>query len=157
LAVDLGCAYSLEVDRAGESKVAVRSGWVAFEREGKEAFIPAGAVCRASARFGLGVPYYSDAPAELRAAVERFEQTREMTLPDRVRPRDGLTLWHLLPRVEATRRGEVFDQLAAVIAVPPGVSRESVVAADRRALETLWGSLGLGDSSFWRRWQHHLP
>jgi len=157
LAVDLGCAYSLDVGADGVSTVSVSSGWVAFEQNGAEAFIPAGAVCRASPRFGLGVPYFSDAPAELRAAVERFEETRELALPRVTRARDGVTLWHLLPRVAGQTRELVYRQLAATITVPAGVTRAQILAGDRRALETLWGELGLGDAAFWRAWQRPLP
>ena len=39
--VDLGCAYTLEVDSNGVGLVKVTAGWVAFESEGKESFIPA--------------------------------------------------------------------------------------------------------------------
>ena len=43
--VDLGCAYTLEVDASGVGSVRVTAGWVAFESEGKELFIPATAAC----------------------------------------------------------------------------------------------------------------
>src|SRR5262245_14272326 len=42
-AVDLGCAYTLEVDPSGGALVTVLAGWVSFEIEGRESFIPAGA------------------------------------------------------------------------------------------------------------------
>src|SRR4030095_190075 len=43
VAVDLGCEYTLEVDRAGNSKLNVTSGYVALERRGKKSIVPAGA------------------------------------------------------------------------------------------------------------------
>ena len=156
LAVDLGCAYSLEVDRTGETRVSVRSGWVAFEKKGEEVFIPAGAHCRTSPAFGLGVPLYHDAPAALQASVTRFEESREVHLPQGLRPKDGLTLWHLLRRVTPAQRAQVFDHFARVVNVPATVSRDRVLSGDHQAIDSLWSALQLGDSSFWRRWQRPL-
>src|SRR5262249_369032 len=51
-AVDLGCAYTLQVDDTGAGLVRVESGWVGFEWRGREAFIPAGAVCATRPRVG---------------------------------------------------------------------------------------------------------
>lgn len=156
VAVDLGCAYSLEVDPAGETRVTVRSGWVAFESKGEEAFIPAGAHCRTSPVFGLGVPVYNDASIALQQSVKRFEESSELALPADLRPQDGLTLWHLLRRVLPAQRAALFDQFARLVTLPAGVSRASVIAGEREALDSLWSALQLGDSAFWRRWRQKL-
>ena len=44
-AIDLGCAYTLQVDADGSGLLRVTHGWVGFERDGREAFIPQGAMC----------------------------------------------------------------------------------------------------------------
>ena len=44
-AVNLGCAYTLDVSRDGRGSIEVSAGWVAFEHDGRESFIPAGARC----------------------------------------------------------------------------------------------------------------
>ena len=44
-AIDLGCAYTLHVDADGSGQLRVTHGWVGFERDGREAFIPQGAMC----------------------------------------------------------------------------------------------------------------
>ena len=156
VAVDLGCAYSLEVDRTGETRVSVRSGWVSFEKKGEEVFIPAGAHCRTSPAFGLGVPVYNDASAALQASVTHFEESRQVALPEEVRPKDGLTLWHLLRRAVPAQRAQVFDQFARVVSLPHSISRDRVIAGDRQALDALWPALQLGDAAFWRQWQRKL-
>ena len=61
VAVDLGCAYTLDVDPRGWGLVNVTSGWVAFEFGGRESFIPQNAVCATRPRFGPGTPHYGDA------------------------------------------------------------------------------------------------
>src|SRR4030095_15328631 len=41
VAVDLGCSYTLEVNDDGLGLLRVTLGWVAFEWEGRESFVPA--------------------------------------------------------------------------------------------------------------------
>ena len=47
----------------GVGLVEVSVGWVAFENEGRESFIPAGAACLTRPGKGPGIPYYQDASA----------------------------------------------------------------------------------------------
>ena len=65
------------------------------------------------------------------------------------RPRDALTLWHLLQRVDGAARDRVYDRLAQVVPPPPGVTREGVRAGNQRMLEQWWDSLGFGDTQWW--------
>jgi len=51
-AVDLGCQYTLNVDDRGDGLLKVTMGWVAFDTDGRESFIPAGAACRTRKRGG---------------------------------------------------------------------------------------------------------
>lgn len=157
LAVDLGCAYTLEVSPSGDALVSVRTGWVAFEREGRESFIPAGARCRTSNRFGLGIPYFSDAPEGLRSALVRFEESGRIDLANvAARPRDAVTFWHLLRRVRENERGAAYDRLTGLVVVPPTVSRDAALRGDTATLNALWDALELGEAGFWRRWKQQL-
>jgi len=156
--VDLGCSYTLEVDKDnGIGTVRVDFGWVAFEDHGKESFIPAHARCITRPGKGPGIPYYEDAPSELRAAVDSFDTSADLsTVPvilASARQRDALTVWHLLRRVPVQDRDAVFDRLARLIQVPQGVTREQVLAGDQHAIDALWEALGLGDIGWWRRWK----
>ncbi len=164
-ATDLGCVYTLHVDDDGTGLLSVTTGWVAFESNGRESFVPAGASCRTDRRAGPGTPRYDDADRELRTALERFdfratEADRTAALRvvlERARPRDGVTLWHLLARVEPSERGDVFDALAARVPPPAGVTRARVLALDKSALDQWWDALHLGEASFWRMWKRPLP
>ena len=53
------------------------------------------------------------------------------------RPRDTLTLWHLLSRVESPDRGRVFDRMVELTPLPAGVTRERALALDPETLK-LW-------------------
>lgn len=155
--VDLGCSYTLEVDKTGNGAVRVDYGWVAFEDHGKESFIPAHAVCVTRPGRGPGIPYYEDAPPALRRAVDRFDTSADLSMVPSVlaaaRQRDAVTVWHLLRRAPAADRGAVYDRFAQLVQVPESVTRDRVVAGDRKAIDALWDALGLGDMQWWRQWK----
>lgn len=156
-AIDLGCAYTLETQPDGNGLITVQRGWVAFDHQRSESFIPADAACRVYARRGPGVPWFQDATAELREGLERWEKKPESGALNAVlgaaRPRDALTLWHLLSRVPAGERGLVFDRFSRVVKLPAEVQRAEVIAGDAHALDLCWNSLDLGDTSWWRTWK----
>src|SRR5262245_61337140 len=72
-AVDLGCAYTLQVDAVGGALVTVIAGWVSFERDGRESFIPAGARCATRPGLGPGTPYFTDATAAFKNALTALD------------------------------------------------------------------------------------
>jgi hypothetical protein len=159
--VDLGCQYTLNVDKDGVGLVEVSVGWVAFENDGRESFIPAGAACVTRPGKGPGIPYYQDAPAELIAAVRQFDadsdQPAVAAILANARARDAISLWHLLRRVQPDDRGRVYDRLTEFITVPAGVTREGVLAANPQMIDSLWNTLDLGDTSWWRMWKSRGP
>jgi len=67
--VDLGCAYTLQVDDSGAGLVRTSLGWVGFKLNGHESFIPAGAACATRPKVGPGTPYFEDASAKFRTAL----------------------------------------------------------------------------------------
>ena len=155
--VDLGCAYTLEVDAAGVGLVKVTAGWVAFENKGRESFIPATAECVTRPGKGPGIPYYQDATEGLKAAVNRFDSDGGSTavILAQARPRDAITLWHLLRRVPAAERGAVYDRLAALMTIPPAATRAGVMDGDPRQIDALWDALDLGTTTWWREWKRN--
>lgn len=140
------------------------SGWVAFELNGHESFVPAGASCRTDPREGPGTPRFDDADPELMSALEEVDFGRDARLHpralrfvlDHARPRDAVTLWHLLARVQAPERADVVAALAARVPPPAGVTPEAALKLDRQALDQWWDALGLGDTTLWRTWKRPL-
>lgn len=155
--VDLGCSYTLEVDKNGDGTVRVDFGWVAFEDRGKESLIPAHAICVTRRGKGPGIPYYEDAPTTIRTAVDRFDMSADIstvpTILSDARQKDAVTVWHLLRRVPVQDRGVVYDRLAQLVHVPQNVTREQALAGDPQATDALWNALGLGDIQWWRQWK----
>jgi hypothetical protein len=153
LAVDLGCAYTLEVDPAGGGLLRVTAGFVSLERGARSSYVPAGAVCRMRPS-GPGTPWFADASAALQAALDAFDFAGDTppaldAVLARTRPEDSLTLWHLLIRAQPEDRGRVYDRLARILAPPAGVTRDGLRHADaamlaswRDVLEPLWAAQG---------------
>ena len=162
-ATDLGCAYTLHVDEDGTGTISVTAGWVAFERNGVESFVPAGASCRTDPKRGLGTPRFDNQSQAYRDALDDFDYgdpARRHEALQRVLQNggngDAVTLWHLIPRVDVADRAAVVDALADQAPMPNGVTREAVLKADRAALDRWWDALGLGDTAWWRTWRRPM-
>jgi hypothetical protein len=155
VAADLGCAYTLEVDDHGAGLLRVTSGWVALQLKDRESEVPAGASCATRPGIGPGTPYFEDASENFRLTLAEFDfkqhDPNELTpIVDTIlrdaRPRDTLTLWHLLGRVEGNDRVRIYERMAAFAPPPAGVTREGVLQLNepmlqlwKEKLETTWG------------------
>ena len=146
VAADLGCAYTLEVDDRGASLLKVTSGWVALQLREVESIVPAGASCATRPGIGPGTPYFEDASESLKASLAQldFDQLtpdhRAAVLNQVIadsRPRDTLTLWHLLYRVEGPQRERVFERMALLAPPPKEVTRDGCLRLDEKMLH-LW-------------------
>jgi len=163
VAVDLGCAYTLEVNDEGVGIVKVTSGWVGFEYKGRESFIPKGARCVTRPGLGPGTPYFEDASPRLREGLDRLDSgstDRPMALAavlGEARRKDALTLWHLLPRMAGEDRLRVYERMAVLLPPPPGVTREGILRGDRQMLDLWWNTLGLESAEWWRLWKSAPP
>ncbi|MGH9800277.1 MAG: zf-HC2 domain-containing protein, partial [Blastocatellia bacterium] len=161
LTIDLGCSYTLEVAEDGTGLLHVTMGWVAFEWQGRESFVPAEAMCVTRPGLGPGTPYFGDASVGFQSSLARFDAGgTDAPYVDALglvlisaRKRDALTLWHLLARTDGEARGRVFDRLAELVKPPKNVTREGVLSGDRAMLDVWWKELGLGDTEWWRMWK----
>ena len=162
VAVDLGCAYTLQVAADGSGTIRTTLGWVGFHLNGRESFIPAGAMCPTRPKVGPGTPYFEDASEAFRGALADFDfavesqDSRAASLANilsQARARDGLTLWHLLSRTDGTERAEVYDRFATLVPPPAGVTRDGILQLDQSMLDLWWNALNLGDIYLWRYWE----
>jgi hypothetical protein len=160
VAVDLGCAYTLDVQPDGSGLVRVEHGWVGFRDNGRESFIPQGAACATRRGRGPGTPYYEDAPEALIRSLAVLDfgdsNAREEALEAALslaRPRDALSVWHLITRTRGDERARVIDRLIQLAPPPAGITREGVLAGNRAMLDAWWDTLGLESASWWRMWE----
>jgi predicted anti-sigma-YlaC factor YlaD len=142
-AIDLGCKYSLQVQEDGSSLLHVTLGLVALERDGYETIVPAGAFCRTRKGVGPETPYFEDSSTEFQTALQRVDSLRDS--PERTQQlavvlreahiRDALSLWHLLPHVDAHSRELIYDRLAELLPPPKEITREGITALDPKMLD----------------------
>lgn len=144
--VDLGCAYTMDVDASGGGILRVTSGWAALEWGDRQSLVPAGASASTRPSLGPGTPSFDDATEAFKRALDAFDFSADKAgalaiVLTEARTRDTLTLWHLLSRVDASERLRVFDHLVALTPLPSGVDRARALALD---VDTL------------RRWREEL-
>jgi hypothetical protein len=159
-ALDLGCSYRLEVTLDGNGLLHVTLGWVGLGQHEVESLVPQGAVCALKQGAGPGIPHFDDASGALVEALSTIDGS-----PDRMpaaaletalaaaRPRDAFTLWHMLRRAAGADADRIYERLAALSPPPAGVTRESVLAKNRTALDSWWNTFGLGDAALFGRWR----
>ena len=144
IAEDLGCAYTLEVDDAGNSLLRVTAGWVALQLKDRESMVPAGAACATRSGIGPGTPYFEDASESFRTQLTKVDFESDATakrksldpLLSGARVRDTLTLWHLLGRVNGDDRARVYERMVELVPPPRGVTREGVLALNQQMLDS---------------------
>lgn len=147
-AIDLGCAYTLTMDSAGNGRLRVTAGYVEFQWQGRRAIVPIGASVETRPGYGPGVPVVADAPAPLVSALAAFDFARGGGGAAAVRgalasarPEDAMSVWHLLERVDQPLRGSVYDRLVTLVPPPQGVTRDAVLRLDRATLDRYWEAI----------------
>jgi hypothetical protein len=136
-AVDLGCAYTLEVGDDGVGFLRVGRGEVALERDGASVVVHRGEACEMRPGKGPGTPFPLDASAPFRSAVSAwdFETAPLGPVLDAATDRDALGLLGLLTRAKArAEREKIAERLAKVVARPASVKLESLLRGDPAAL-----------------------
>jgi hypothetical protein len=146
LAVDYGCAYTLEADEAGNGDLRVTLGWVVLEAKDGASTVPMGARCLMREARPPGTPFFATATDRLTAALEAFDfaaggPAALDTILDEAGPRDTLTLWHLLARTDAKSRARVYERLAALNPPPSGVTADGIAALDPAQLDLWWNQI----------------
>jgi hypothetical protein len=166
VAEDLGCAYTLEVDNDGDSLLHVTLGWVSLQLTDRESSVPAGAACAMKPGFGPGTPYFEDSTELFRGALWKFDFTGNQddrrsalaTILSEARPRDAMTLWYLLLRVDQADRSGVYDRMTSLVTPPQDVTREGVLNLDAQMLNRWKARLSIRSDvapkkvhSFWKK------
>jgi hypothetical protein len=138
-AVDLGCAYELSVLPAGGTRLHVTAGWVVLESKEGSAYLSSSMVCESDGFGRVQPPYYEDSPNEFKRALREYDGTGDAlaTVLSTTRPKDALTLWHLLSRSKGQNRVDVYEKLEQLAPPPTGVTKAGILALDSEMLR-LW-------------------
>ncbi|HYC62449.1 MAG TPA: VCBS repeat-containing protein [Thermoanaerobaculia bacterium] len=157
LASDLGCDFTLQF-AGGRGSIHVTSGWVDFDGPAWSSVIPENATAELLPH-GPGTPVYADAPYALRDAVRAYDAGGSLSAVLRhARPRDSMTLMHILERAKPEERALAVDAAAALAPLPRDVTREQLIAGDLRAFDRWRESAGLRGTKQWLlRWRDAFP
>jgi hypothetical protein len=157
-ALDLGCAFTLHVNRDGYGLLQVASGWVVLERDLSQTLVPAGAEAVTRPDVGLGTAYFADATEAFRQGVARFDTQRDdpiarahalSTILAAARPRDAMTLLMILRKLPREERPRLLDRLTQFVPIPAGFRRDDLLDLQPTALDAYWHKLGLGNAKSW--------
>ncbi len=150
-AMDMGCAYTLQVTDAGVSILRVTVGWVDLQHGFRQSLVPAGAAAESRPAVGPGAPYFEDSSARFQEELEtvNFDTEDSQARADALtillaeaRTRDAFTLLNLFRRVDAEDRGRIYDRLVVLLPPPAGVTRQNAVDGDD--MSAWWDKLGMG-------------
>ena len=122
-AVDLGCAYELDVAADGATVLSVTLGCVTFETARGAVWVTSGHALSAPPGRPLGLPVAEDAAPAFRAALAAWEADPTVALAallETARPGDALTLWHLIP-ADRPPPAALFERLSALAPPAPGL------------------------------------
>ena len=155
---DLGCSFTLHVEKDGYGTVHVDTGWVQFEYGDIQSLVPAGAEAVTRPNLGPGTPYFADASATFKAALANFDtnandpEARARALDallTTARPHDAITLLNLMRKGDRPQRERVLDVLSRSVPIPKGYTREQVLNLEDGAMSHYWTDLGFGNPKNW--------
>lgn len=148
-AIDLGCEYTLNIDRTGAGRLSVDLGWVQLEYDGEQSLVPRGMVAEIAPGGRMTPPYDPDASPVFRKALIAWSTNDQLNAQQRAdelkhvlseaRVQDSLTLVNLFKFAHAAdERTQIFDRLNQLVPAPKGVNREDVVSDRHNAVEPWW-------------------
>lgn len=148
-AIDLGCEYTLTVDRNGAGHLSVDLGWVQLEYSGEQSLVPSGMVAEIAPGGRLTPPYYPNTSPTFQKSLTVWS-TDELLNPQQrsdllrqvlkeARLQDSFTLVNLFRRATSeNERAMIFDRLNEFVPAPATITRDDVVADRHNALDPWW-------------------
>ena len=149
-AIDLGCIYTIEVNKDGSGSLKVISGCVELKSGNTKSLIPADAMCKTDKTFGTGTPYFNDATTEFKDALNDFDQNKDKSsalsiLLKESRKKDALTLWHILTKVKDNEKQETYKRIAELVNIPSNITSRGIINGDKEMMSALRKALGYSD------------
>ena len=151
VATDLGCAYTLHVDRSGDGLLQVTHGWIELAWKTRDSLAPSGAVALTRAGAGPGTPFMADTSEAFRRALERYDFSTDpgqraeafQALLNAAGAHDAVSLLNLVRNARPADREPAYDTLARLIPPPAGANRDAALAGDPHALDAWWPAVGI--------------
>jgi hypothetical protein len=159
--IDIGCAFSLDVDAAEVSRVRVVSGWVQLVNFEGEVLVPAGASSEIHRGRAPLVPVFDEAAPAFRTGLRAAEAAlspgggvADLSFLGSARPKDVYSLMLLSRGVPAEVARAVLDRATVLVPPPPGVSVAAILTGDTDAFWRWHAALDLPPPKhWWRNWR----
>jgi ferric-dicitrate binding protein FerR (iron transport regulator) len=150
-AIDLGCAYILNVDEAGNGLLRVTLGAVQLESAGRSSVVLLGWSAKTRRNAGPGTPFLVESPAAVQQALDVIDFGQDPAakasavdlIVSQARDNDMVTLWHLLPRVDASLRRKIYERMIDLDSGPDGVTVEGIINLEPDMMNRWKSRLGL--------------
>jgi hypothetical protein len=141
--VDLGCEYRLSVGDDGRTEIEVATGYVELEGAGRRVTVPARARTRWHLQGWPRTPVDLEASDAWSSALAKFEDAPKegdtAALVALAEPRDAVSLWNLLPRVEEAQRRVLSQKLKELSGDAPSPwSADDLARLEPKAVESAW-------------------
>src|SRR5262245_8337708 len=150
-AIDLGCAYTLNVDEAGNGLLRVTLGAVQLESVGRSSVVLLGWSAKTRRDAGPGTPFLVESSAAMQQALDAIDFGQDPTakaaavdlIVKESHDNDMVTLWHLLSRVDAGLRRKIYERMLDLDSGPDGVTFEGIIRLDPGMMYRWKSRLGL--------------
>jgi len=138
-AVDLGCVYTLSVDRNGNGLLYVKSGMVELESKNRKSLVAAGSFCVTKEGIGPGTPYSKNSSPEFREALLDLDfkgdnDNAVINVLHNAKRTDVISLLQMLPRVKENNKARVFATISRYVPAPNKIYADSIPQLDMKDL-----------------------
>lgn len=151
--IDLGCAFSLEVNNDNTSELQVFSGWIGLKTGNEKIIIPAGMSCRTHEDGRIIIPYNINTSVEFKNALEMYEDNNKSTVLQNILTNAGkideVSLWYLLEEANPPDKRLIYDKLAEYVLPPENVNYNGILNGDNTMMLSWWEKLGCGSKALW--------
>ncbi len=150
-AIDLGCTYTIEVDKKGSALLNVTDGKLIIKSGGSEEIVTAGTICETRKNKSPGTPYLADASREFKEALSNFDfggrtEDELETVLENASKNDAVSLWYLLKNSRPERIRLIYDRLSELVPPPVSVTYEGMLKKNETMLKDWWGEMERGRS-----------
>lgn len=134
-----GSNYSISLNDAGTAFLYVKKSWEKIKDNKFSTFVTPGFYCEIVFGRGAGVPYSKNSSKEFADDITRFSfNTYTTELLDRIlseaKRENAVSLWNMIERVNSEDRIKVVVTLEKLVPLPQGVSEDSIITLNDKAL-----------------------
>jgi flagellar biosynthesis GTPase FlhF len=138
-AVDLGCSYSLTMDKKGDGILYVKEGMVELESHKRNTLVSAGKYCLTKSGMGPGTPYRDDSSPEFKRALLSYDfknggAAALNNVLKNAKKTDAVTLLNLMSYVDKSSKGKVYAKLASLVPTPGSIPKDSIPYFDQKRM-----------------------